>query len=277
MGGDAGVHSVPGQGSTFWFTARVTLSQSPQHLLAPALATEAGKELRARHGGQRVLLVDDNRINLEVAQELLNHVGLEVRTASDGEQALTRVRESGASYDLVLMDLQMPRMDGIQATRALRALPLGQNLPIIALSGSALAPDRLAASAAGMNDFVSKPIEPEILYAKLLAWLPQAHRANADGNLKGAAAVPPGASTAPEVMPDAALMRQVLTQLEDLLHHSDAAALQLFQQHSAALALVLGEDHPRLASQIQQFAFDEAGQTLRQCLPQVNQRPRPMR
>lgn len=76
MGGEAGVRSVPGRGSTFWFTARVTLSISPQQPLAPALATAAGQELRARHLGQRVLLVDDNRMNLEVAQELLNHVGL---------------------------------------------------------------------------------------------------------------------------------------------------------------------------------------------------------
>ncbi|MDO9143723.1 PAS domain S-box protein [Rhodoferax sp.] len=273
MGGDAGVRSVPGRGSTFWFTARVTLSISPQQPLAPALATAAGQELRARHKGQRVLLVDDNRTNLEVAQELLHHVGLEVHTASDGEQALARVCESGETYDLVLMDLQMPRMNGIAATRALRALPLGQTLPIIALSGSALAPDRLAASAAGMNDFVSKPIEPEILYAKLLAWLPQPHGTPDSATPPDAAAVAPGEPAVPQAMPDATLVRQVLTQLEDLLRHSDAAALHLFQQHSAALALVLGEDHPRLASQIQQFAFDEACQTLRQCQPQVEQHP----
>jgi two-component system sensor histidine kinase/response regulator len=263
MGGDAGVRSVPGQGSTFWFTARVTLSQSPQHLLTPVLATAARQELRARHGGQRILLVDDNRTNLEVAQELLNHVGLEVHTASDGEQALARVCESGETYDLVLMDLQMPHMDGIQATRALRALPLGHTLPIIALSGSALAPDRLAASEAGMNDFVSKPINPETLYATLLAWLPQPSQTGNEGGRPDALLTPPDAPASAAALPDAGLMRQLLAQLDDLLHHSDAAALQLFQQHSADLARVLGPEHSTLAKQIQQFSFDDACQTLR--------------
>ncbi|MDD2843570.1 MAG: PAS domain S-box protein, partial [Rhodoferax sp.] len=271
MGGDAGVRSVPSQGSTFWFTARVTLSQSPQHLLTPSLATVTGQELRARHGGQRVLLVDDNRLNLEVAQELLNHVGLEVSTASDGRQALARICESGERYDLVLMDLQMPQMDGFQATRALRAMPLGQTLPIIALSGSALAPDRLAASTVGMNDFVSKPIEPECLYATLLAWLPEPDRNGDDADPQSTGIVAPAEPAAPAAMPDTGFMRQLLAQLEDLLGHSDAAALQLFQQHSAALALVLGDDHPKLASQLQQFDFDEARRTLRQRRPQPDQ------
>ena len=268
MGGDTGVRSAPAQGSTFWFTAKVTLSQSPQQLLTPPLATGAAQELLARHGGQRVLLVDDNRLNLEVARELLSHVGLKVSTASDGQQALARISDAGERYDLVLMDLQMPRMDGFQATRALRALPAGQALPIIALSGSALAPDRLAASEAGMNDFVSKPIEPETLFNKLLAWLPESHSTGLDEDPPGAAAMPPAAPQLPAALPDTAQLRQLLGQLEDLLAHSDAAALHLFQQHSALLALALGEDHPRLASQIQQFAFDEACRTLRQRRPQ---------
>jgi PAS domain S-box-containing protein len=263
MGGDAGVSSVPGRGSTFWFTAGVTLSHRPQHLISQPLVANAENQLLARHRGQRILLVDDNRMNLEVAQELLHHVGLEVHTACDGQQALARVSEPGEAYDLVLMDLQMPLMDGFQATRALRALPLGQTLPIIALSGSALAPDRLAASAAGMNDFVSKPIEAENLYATLLAWLPDSNRAS-DMVQHGLPVMPPSEPTSPVVMPDADLMRQVLTQLEELLRHSDAAALRLFQQHSAALALVLGEDHDKLASQLQKFAFDEACLTLHQ-------------
>ncbi|MDI1246947.1 MAG: PAS domain S-box protein [Rhodoferax sp.] len=277
MGGDAGVRSVPGQGSTFWFTARVTLSRSPQHPITPPQATAAGQELLARHAGQRILLVDDNHLNREVAQELLNHVGLEVHTASDGQQALARMNEMGAmgaSYDLVLMDLQMPQMDGFQATRALRALPLGQTLPIIALSGSALAADRLAASEAGMNDFVSKPIEPDILYAKLLAWLPGVNRTSEDSAQHSATVMPAAEPRPAAVMPDASHMRQVLAKLEQLLGQSDAAALRLFQQHSAELALVLGEDHHQLASQLQQFAFDEACQTLRRCHPQVEQSAR---
>ena len=263
MGGDAGVSSVPGRGSTFWFTASVTLSHSPQHLLSPPLITQAGQQLLARHCGQRVLLVDDNRLNLEVAQELLTSVGLQVSTASDGQQALARVCEQAETYDLVLMDLQMPLMDGFQATRALRTLPQWQTLPIIALSGSAFAPDRLAAREAGMNDFVTKPIEPEILYATLLTWLPTSGRGSDDPARDGVFATSSAAVRNPPLMPDAGLMQQVLTQLEDLLRHSDAAALRLFQQHHKELALVLGQDFSPLASQLQQFAFDEACQTLR--------------
>jgi PAS domain S-box-containing protein len=271
MGGDAGVSSVLGQGSTFWFTARVTLSHSPQRLLSQPLITDSGQQLLARHRGQRVLLVDDNRLNLEVAQELLTHVGLQVSTASDGQQALARVCESGETYDLVLMDLQMPLMDGFQATRALRALPQWQTLPIIALSGSAFAPDRLAAREAGMNDFIAKPIEPETLYTTLLTWLPKSGRDSADTAPPDGSVKPSAAALRRSVMPDASLMRQVLAQLEELLRHSDAAALRLFQQHSTALALVLGDNHPKLASQLQQFAFDEACQTLGQCHPQIDQ------
>ena len=262
MGGDAGVSSVPGRGSTFWFTARVRLSHIPQRLLSQPLITDSGQQLLARHHGQRVLLVDDNRLNLEMAQELLSHVGLQVSTASDGQQALARVCESGETYDLVLMDLQMPLMDGFQATRALRAWPQWQTLPIIALSGSAFAPDRLAAREAGMNAFIVKPIEPEILYATLLTWLPTSGSDSADTAREGVLVTPSAAVRNPPVMPDAGLMQQVLTQLEDLLRHSDAAALRLFQQHNKELALVLGEDFSPLATQLQQFAFDEACQTL---------------
>ncbi|WP_304730991.1 PAS domain S-box protein [Rhodoferax sp.] len=261
MGGDAGVSSVLAHGSTFWFTARVTLSHGPQHLQTQPVATDTGQLLLARHLGQRVLLVDDNHSNLEVVQELLSRIGLQVDTASDGQQAIKLIRERGDAYDLVLMDLQMPLMDGFQATHALRALPQGQALPIIALSGSALASDRLAASAAGMNDFIAKPIEPEKLYATMLAWLPKPHGGNFDMALPDGSMKPGVAATT--AMPDAGLMRQLLAQLEDLLNHSDAAALRLFQQHSASLALVLGVDYPKLASQLQQFAFDEACQTLR--------------
>jgi len=264
MGGDAGASSVPGQGSTFWFTARVTLSHGPQHLFPQPRTTDSGQQLRVRHRGQRVLLVDDNRLNLEVAQELLSHVGLQVGTASDGQQALARVCQSEETYDLVLMDLQMPRMDGFQATRALRALPRWHNLPIIALSGSAFAPDRLAAREAGMNDFITKPIEPETLYATLLAWLPGAGSGSTDTAGDGTSVKRPPEVQNPPVMPDAGRMQQVLAQLEVLLRHSDTAALHLFQQHNKELAMVLGEDFSPLANQLQQFAFDEACQTLRQ-------------
>ncbi len=263
MGGDAGVSSLLDHGSTFWFTARVTLSHGPQHLHTLPVVADSAQLLMGQHRGQRILLVDDSPSNLEVAQELLSRVGLQVATASDGRQAVAQIRDHGTVYDLVLMDLQMPVMDGFEATRALRTLPQGQALPIIALSGSALAADRLSASAAGMNDFIAKPIEPETLYTKLLAWLPESTRTRDHSNRQGKAVKSSDEHAAAAVRPVSSQLRQVLTQLEGLLDHSDAAAMSLFQQHSAALALVLGDDHAKMAGQLQRFAFDEASQTLR--------------
>jgi CheY-like chemotaxis protein len=176
---------------------------------------------------------------------------------------LDLVRDQPDGYDLILMDLQMPLLNGLKATRALREVPAAQTLPIIALSGNTFAPDRESASAAGMNGFVAKPIEPEALYASLLTWLPQASASTVPlGKPDDAAQAP----AEPQVMPDVRLMRTVLAQLKALLRCSDASALSLFQQHAPALALVLGENFKPLANQLQKFAFDEASYALQQIL-----------
>ena len=132
-------------------------------------ATDAEAELLASHSGQRVLLAEDNPINQEVARELLRRVGLVVETAGDGRQALDMA--SSRPYDLVLMDMQMPEMDGIAATRAIRAR-VGHALPIIAMTANAFGEDRVACLDAGMNDHVVKPADPDFLYKTLLRWLP---------------------------------------------------------------------------------------------------------
>jgi two-component system sensor histidine kinase/response regulator len=119
-----------------------------------------------------VLAVEDNAINREVVVELLGAIGLAIDVAGDGLEALDKAR--AARYDLILMDLQMPRMDGIEATRAIRALPGYAATPIIALTANAYSEDRRNAIAAGMNDFVAKPVSPEQLYAVLAKWLPGA-------------------------------------------------------------------------------------------------------
>jgi CheY-like chemotaxis protein/HPt (histidine-containing phosphotransfer) domain-containing protein len=127
-------------------------------------------EARLRwHAGQRVLVVEDNRINQEVAVELLQAVGLVVETADNGLQALDRVL--GGCYDLVLMDVQLPLMDGLAATRAIRQR-LGPELPILALTANAFTEERDACLAAGMNDHVVKPVNPTLLYEALARWLP---------------------------------------------------------------------------------------------------------
>ncbi len=135
----------------------------------PAIAADGELLVRQRHAGQRVLLAEDNPVNREVAEELLDAVGLVVETAWDGaravEMALTR------SYHLVLMDVQMPIMDGLEAARQIRPRA-GHTMPIIAMTANAFAEDRQASLAAGMNDHVAKPVNPAELYGTLLRWLP---------------------------------------------------------------------------------------------------------
>ena len=168
MGGEAGASSRPGEGSTFWFTAR--LSKLKSSVGGEGDADEPMVEQLKRHcAGQRILVVDDEPINREITHSLLQDAGLAVDVAEDGLAALALVDER--DYDLILMDVQMPQMDGLEATRQIRGRPHGERLPILALTANAFADDRAACLAAGMNDFVSKPVVPEVLFGKCLRWL----------------------------------------------------------------------------------------------------------
>ena len=171
MGGEAGVESETGRGSTFWFT--VVFEPGVEGALAPTglpELTEAATQLRRHGDGVRLLVVDDDSINREVAVQLLDAVGLRAETAVDGLDALDKVR--GSHFDLVFMDMQMPRLDGVEATRLIREHADQQALPVIAMTANAFSEDRARCLAAGMVDFITKPVDPATLYAALLKWLP---------------------------------------------------------------------------------------------------------
>ena len=168
MGGDAGVESQPGLGSTFWFTARLR-----RGLLAESAETrdQSSPEsmIRLHYAGTRILLVEDDSINQEVALALLEDTGLKVDVADNGWQAVAKATET--DYALILMDMQMPEMGGIEATQAIRQLPARQWTPIVAMTANAFDEDRERCIAAGMSDFIPKPVDPEVLYQTLARWL----------------------------------------------------------------------------------------------------------
>jgi PAS domain S-box-containing protein len=169
MGGNIGVDSQPGVGSTFWFTARLQKSTGNAAPSSELRTSTAEERLQRHYCGARVLLVEDEPVNQEVSRGLLEEAGLRVDLAEDGMRAVEKARSF--DYDLILMDMQMPRMNGLEATRAIRAIPGHEWTPILGMTANAFEEDRQRCLQAGMNDHIGKPVDPDHLFEMLLKWL----------------------------------------------------------------------------------------------------------
>jgi PAS domain S-box-containing protein len=209
MGGNMGVDSTTGQGTTFWFTAAFEVIPGEHAALGEAVRVVAGASHtsaptpRAGRGqGEKVLVVEDNFTNREVILAQLKMMGYEARAVENGEEALEAVASGG--YALVLMDCEMPVMDGYEASRRIRQSREAQ-IPIVALTANAMSSDREKCLQAGMNDYLAKPVELQQLGDALARWVPSPHSASPAG-----AASPCTGGPAILVFDEAALLRRMM-------------------------------------------------------------------
>ena len=165
MGGEVGAHSTPGVGSTFWFKVKLKKrGMAPEAVTHTAVDAET--ELRKCYAGKRILVVDDEPINREVALIQLEAVDLVTDMAEDGAEALALARKN--RYEAIFMDMQMPKLNGLEATKEIRHLLGYRDTPIIAMTANAFSEDKAQCMDAGMTDFLTKPFTPEELFSTLL-------------------------------------------------------------------------------------------------------------
>ena len=170
MGGEIDVASTPGAGSRFWFVVPLRKTETAAVPPAPTpAALGAEQRLQTEYAGTRVLLADDEPMTQEISRALLEAIGFVVDAAEDGQQALEMARQR--PYALILMDMQMPVLNGVDSTRAIRADSLNRDTPILGMTANAFEEDRQSCLDAGMNVHLSKPVAPDMLYETLLGWL----------------------------------------------------------------------------------------------------------
>lgn len=266
MGGRIGVDSMPGAGSTFWveIPMRRGMGNPASQSVVPAAALARLEVSMARHAGQRIILAEDNQVNQEIMREYLGRVGLEVELAKDGQAAVDLAETGG--FDLILMDVQMPILDGWAATRLIRTRPQCASLPIVAMTASALDEDRERCLAAGMNDHIAKPVEPAALYRTLLRWLPEPDAAAGRDPVSVLKIDSPGAVSEPADLPEHASRQAgaVVKQLERLLADDDVASVQFFQNNKMVLNALLKSEIRELGRYIEGYDFGAALTALRQ-------------
>ncbi len=343
MGGQIGVESQPGQGSTFWFTAafqqagdevRVAADlsrQAPTPSRGPGLdsvptvvslrpptpgtQTPAGLESPAAKGHfitpqgasapgatprhPRLLLVEDNTTNQIVATEILKRLGHRVDVAENGREAVRMLAEE--RYDLVLMDCQMPEMDGFEATRVIResrGRVIDSRVTIIAMTANAMNGEKDKCLNAGMNDYVAKPVTPQVLADVLARWLPATEAPGCDPAKPASSPCPPEAGSPPgmevvifnreslalSTMGDADLARRVIAAfLQDLPNHLSALEQSLGREDGVvatreahtikgAAAAVGGESLRRIAGQIEALGRKNNLPEMRDLAPELRQR-----
>jgi len=256
MGGEIGAESTLGLGSKFWFTARLEL--------ASEVDSNEGSESRPLYAadlavvdfkGARILLVEDNSTNQEITKDVLEKAGYYVDISDNGLDALVRVKS--ISYDLILMDTQMPEMDGIECSREIRKVPGYSEVPIIALTANAYERNRLSCLAAGMNDFIAKPVKVATLHDKIKHWLVQY-------NQKPSVLEQPPASVAPvDNKPTTHEIEEFLNKLEVLLETKDSVAFRMIRTDSAVLTSALGGHEKEVKRLIESFEYVKALEVLR--------------